>query len=81
MSEPALRVRAPRPQETEATGERAEGSGGHQQNRLRGQVTTRTTHLLDTCSCPAVTEEDTIGAEAVLESQKPCKETVAVVAS
>lgn len=80
MSEPALRVRAPRPQETEATGERAEGSGGHQQNRLRGQVT-RTTHLLDTSSCLAVTEEDTIGAEVVLESQKPCKEAVAVVAS
>lgn len=81
MSEPALRVRAPRPQETEATGERAERSGGHQQNRLRGQVTIRTTHLLDTFSCPAVTEEDTIGAEAILESQKPCKEAVAVVAS
>lgn len=34
VSEPALRVRATRPQETEAAGERAEGSGGHQQNRL-----------------------------------------------
>lgn len=66
MSEPALRVRAPRPQETEATGERAEGSGGHQQNGLRGQVTTRTSHLLDTCKFPDFTEEDTIGAEAVL---------------
>lgn len=39
VSEPALRVWAARPQETEATGERAEGSGGHQPNRLRGQVT------------------------------------------
>lgn len=66
MSEPALRVRAPRPQETEATGERAEGSGGHQQNGLRGQVTTLTTQLLDTCSCPAFTEGDTIGVELKL---------------